>query len=962
MLNAGIKTYSVTTREKDVEKLREKIERKQAEGTPYSALEDIEDLAGVRIVTYLESQREPATRLVYKEFESSRPKVEGKYNPKGYRGTHLVLYLDESREKLSEYSRFKGLKCEVQISSILYHAWSEIEHDVIYKPGADRERLESLGLDDIEASFQDIMAQKLEEATIQFDLLYNKHKEVLAAGKVIYSDYLSEIFNAESNDKIASILDIAGKFAYKKPEEALRIAEATTKRASREPQVIGEFGERQIFGKTHTSLLINCIEIFRRVRYGNVERILSSLFALSLHGEDAVSKKALEVIKSVAKYDYNFLKEHKNLYPQRASLDYIRKIPEADRLNLMPAITAVVSEVLSSSIEGTEWSSADTVTFHSGALQPNEGLKKMRHEAMGYVVDLYAQVSSTQDRLALIKVLLAGLRTPHHAAYGDDLVEMILEDSRRLSSVLATLLRSESKVSRNPIAQEVEEDIILLLQSDRLKSDELQTLYDQLRNDADYAAYCTLVGDIQRIRGLDENWDAAAERRSSEVDSLAGQVSEDTVDEWYKKLCGFAEPLVEGAVEEWKYHSFRVFITRLAEAKPELASVLFDRALAEGSSLCHSTFVTTYLTALRRKNDFKAWDAFVATIRDRKLALLAASAVISLNLDKCADLSASIREEDIAMLDQLVEGSTPFEFTKRADDSEPQLRHALISTLERLYAYDKARVEALIVAEIRNHPKWRHVYFGELPLASHRKWMSFRDWSPAGVAFIKEQLVELADLDWHVQEMMLGLGDDPVELILDVFKSRIERERGEVYGRYDEVPFHFNPNLQKYLAEHPSYVGEMVRWLREIPPDGRTYNWHVSQFIQRIGGVSYSTILMHLIEAGDTESLKRAAYALNAFEGADLVLCFEIVKRTDNKEILSQVGSAMSGTGVVSGEYGFSEAFEKKAKALEPYAASEDKRVSTFANEMKKTFEERARSEYERSTVGKKTRKLEFEG
>ena len=202
----------------------------------------------------------------------------------------------------------------------------------------------------------------------------------------------------------------------------------------------------------------------------------------------------------------------------------------------------------------------------------------------------------------------------------------------------------------------------------------------------------------------------------------------------------------------------------------------------------------------------------------RKLAPLAASAVISLNLDKCADLSASIREEDIAMLDQLVEGSTPIEFTKSANDSEPQLRHALISTLERLYAYDKARVEALIVAEIRNHLKWRHVYFGELPLASHRKWMSFRDWSPAGIAFIKEQLVELADLDWHVQEMMLGLGDDPVELILDVFKRRIEREKGEVYGRYDEVPFHLTPNLQKYLAEHPSYVGGMVRWLREIPP------------------------------------------------------------------------------------------------------------------------------------------------
>ena len=278
----------------------------------------------------------------------------------------------------------------------------------------------------------------------------------------------------------------------------------------------------------------------------------------------------------MARYDRAFLIEYKNLYLQRASLDYIKGVSQADRLKLMPAISAVIGELFCLSVEGTEWSSEDTLTFHRGALAPSNGLRQIGHETMDYVVDLYAQVSSTQDRLALIKVLLAALHTPHSVAYGDDLIEMIREDSRRLSSVLSTLLLSKGKGSHYPIAQEVEEEIILLLRSDRFKNEELQILYDQLQNDADYADYCTLVGDIQRIRGLDENWDAAAERRSSEVGSLAGQVSEDTVDEWYKKLCGFAEPLVEGAVEEWKYHSFRVFITRLAEAKPELASVLFD--------------------------------------------------------------------------------------------------------------------------------------------------------------------------------------------------------------------------------------------------------------------------------------------------------------------------------------------------------------------------------------------------
>ena len=150
----------------------------------------------------------------------------------------------------------------------------------------------------------------------------------------------------------------------------------------------------------------------------------------------------------------------------------------------------------------------------------------------------------------------------------------------------------------------------------------------------------------------------------------------------------------------------------------------------------------------------------------------------------------------------------------------------------------------------------------------------------------------------------------------------------------------------------------------KYPPDGRTYNWHVSQFIQRIGGVSYSTILMHLIEAGDTESLKRSQRPTRSTPSTvQTFLCaLKSQRELSDNDILSQVGSAMSGTGVVWGECGIAEAFEKKAKALEPYTTSEDKRVSIFAIDLKKKFEERARGEYERSNMEKKMRKLEFEG
>ena len=41
--------------------------------------------------------------------------------------------MSQERLNLREYHAFEGLKCEIQIRSVLQHAWAEIEHDLGYK-------------------------------------------------------------------------------------------------------------------------------------------------------------------------------------------------------------------------------------------------------------------------------------------------------------------------------------------------------------------------------------------------------------------------------------------------------------------------------------------------------------------------------------------------------------------------------------------------------------------------------------------------------------------------------------------------------------------------------------------------------------------------------------------------------------------------------------------------------------
>ena len=51
----------------------------------------------------------------------------------GYLSVHYIMQLSEKRLGLSEYKLFANLKCEVQVRTLLQHAWAEIEHDRNYK-------------------------------------------------------------------------------------------------------------------------------------------------------------------------------------------------------------------------------------------------------------------------------------------------------------------------------------------------------------------------------------------------------------------------------------------------------------------------------------------------------------------------------------------------------------------------------------------------------------------------------------------------------------------------------------------------------------------------------------------------------------------------------------------------------------------------------------------------------------
>lgn len=131
----GIKIHSVTYRVKAKESLAQKLTSGER---LYSSIEEVTDIAGVRVITYFPDDVDRISDLVEREFEVDEERSVDKralMDPErfGYMSVHYVVKFSPARLRLPEYSAFRDVAAEVQVRSILQHAWAEIEHDLGYK-------------------------------------------------------------------------------------------------------------------------------------------------------------------------------------------------------------------------------------------------------------------------------------------------------------------------------------------------------------------------------------------------------------------------------------------------------------------------------------------------------------------------------------------------------------------------------------------------------------------------------------------------------------------------------------------------------------------------------------------------------------------------------------------------------------------------------------------------------------
>lgn len=136
--DAGVVYDRVATRIKGWPSLKAKAKKRREGGEPVypDPWKDINDVLGVRITVFHSTVIPEVIDVLGKTFtvhrsvdKAAETRISGGF---GYGSHHLILEVDGAHDELRDYV---GFIFEVQIRTVLQHAWAEFEHDIRYKQG-----------------------------------------------------------------------------------------------------------------------------------------------------------------------------------------------------------------------------------------------------------------------------------------------------------------------------------------------------------------------------------------------------------------------------------------------------------------------------------------------------------------------------------------------------------------------------------------------------------------------------------------------------------------------------------------------------------------------------------------------------------------------------------------------------------------------------------------------------------
>lgn len=816
-----LRLQNIQHREKGPVSLRAKLVKAGATADTLVA-EVAKDLSGCRLIFYTNGDvhRFGQGEILRKNFtvDYDRSKIHYPHSKEDgaefFISENWVVTLSADRCALPEYRRFAELRCEIQVQTILDHAWAEMAHDTIYKPMTDV----GFGAAKVEAMrkrLRKVMQEFLQPAGHAFDKIASDYAQ-LRDGKAMFdSDALGVIRGCpdrncldEAVDRFSSyVLPNYDNYIAAAPDIINVLSEAVI-RAPAMPNIphISLHGEYP--GTKSDAVIAKICHILESgyLLYAAPEQMFDALIAMRRAATTDDERKPIYALtQRFAQHD---LSAWKQVGPglQRLLVDKVAVMDEATLLEAAPSVTIMLREGLLSTVTGTSWK-ADRVLLHSGSVSViDDDLRAIRRDALHQLERLHALLTDDARRNVRHAMLAAG-NTPNNSGYTDLLGEVIMNDLAYAVRFFTDIVPELGLEARRQLEVDLHQKFYAyhavppgmtanpqLVAAQRCLLDALAACRAALEGDFDFDCYRLLVGHDSVTPNMwakpEFDYQAAAKERSSGIDELIASVSATTADDWLARLERFVETRSDDMAT---FFGLQEFIKTLAQAKAEILLAwilkLSDRLANWLPGMLHGLWEAGHGAAI---------DALIKTWvgEDRHLSSIAYYLQFAEAFQ--FDLLAAITSKGLAADDELILHNVAVAAARQSEKHPQGL-------------FNEIFLPAARALSARKIFSWAGGMFNwdRLDL--------FRGLSLEQIEHFLKLMVDAPRLSSNGEAMLAVIAKEYVQPVIDLIGLRFRHARETGDFRYEGLPYGLH-YLRKPLAAAPvEIIAAARRWFDADP-------------------------------------------------------------------------------------------------------------------------------------------------
>ena len=666
-------------------------------------------------------------------------------------------------------------------------------------------------------------------------------------------------------------------------------------------------------------LVVKVLEVLSQIRYLDMDGFLSTVIRYSNDPNQNVNIKAKNCLEAAASYNMLVFFGTENQSgigpkPQIEILDWLEKQSDEKLKGFFGATLTLCRNMLSAGMDYTSWDYR-TISWTSGSVPATDEIKNVRSRSLALLFGLYDLSDGVEDKAAIIGAILAVTRLPSQSEYGDDHLAMIAENTLAILDFFQILLQSE----QHQIIQKIEHDTYWIFRrtfSDEVKSKAL-AIRDVISENSEYEIFKTLIG----FEGVFEDWEESSDRsgqyreieeyRSRKAQEFAGSINSNNWYQWRERILLYTKV---DSNDLATFPKFADFLRYLALASPDLALSLLRENLDQMEH-----FTVPLLDGLWKSPRKEGLRSLLLEWIDSGIQLTAIARLFW--------NSGGFDEDLVELL-----------YQKATKDSNRELLIGLIGIATSNYSDGNQQMaESLFVSAVDElnqlkDPRWIHSYWsrknGETILAKL---------GDGDRSVILDSLLNLNKIDYHAESILEGLARRNPEQIVKFFGQRLQNDsKFDSKEHYEAIPYNLH-GLSKVLSGSPgSVIKEVFSWYEAGDPLFRFRGGRFLSIVFPKFGEEFESELLELVRNNDKKSISFVIEVLNNFQGEPFLhnVCREIVASPIfSDEFKSSVSIALQSTGVVSGEFGFAEAYEIKILEIEDWLQDERAQVRNFATD-----------------------------